>query len=134
MTLTQKPLFFLETWEDQVKALNAELLADDVMSLVWLLENSGQVSTSLGALIGAYKGGDIDEVWRLAPEAGAIAPPGDPSFERFITKRNRTWLPAIEQEISKGGAFIAVGFGHLYGDEGLLALLEKAGHGVLRVE
>lgn len=130
----QKPLFFLEVWQDQVNALNAEPLDDDLTSLAWLIDNAQQVKDKLGALIVAYKAGDVDEVWRLAPEAGAIAPPGAPGFETFITQRNRAWMPKLEAEISGGSAFVAVGFGHLYGEQGLLALLEQAGHAITRVE
>ena len=48
--------------------------------------------------------------------------------------RNRRWLPAIEQAVRGGGAFVAVGCSHLIGDQGLVALLRARGLAVTRME
>lgn len=130
----QKPLFFLEQWQDQVNALNAQPLDKDVAGLRWLIDSGAQVSARLRELVAAYRAGDIDEVWRLAPEAGAVASPEDPSFDTFIRQRTLAWLPELEKQLATGGAFIAVGFGHVLGADGLVARLTASGHRVRRVE
>jgi uncharacterized protein len=50
----------------------------------------------------------------------------------LLDERNRRWLPQIERYLANRGAFIAVGLGHLLGDGGLLAALERAGYLVER--
>lgn len=51
-----------------------------------------------------------------------------PLFSKvIITDRNKAWIPRIEKIVNEGGAFIAVGAGHLAGDEGVIELLKKKG-------
>jgi hypothetical protein len=40
--------------------------------------------------------------------------------------------PVIERYLEHGGGFVAVGLGHLLGDDGLLAMLGRAGYRVTR--
>lgn len=42
--------------------------------------------------------------------------------------RNYAWLPHLERFIIEGGAFIAIGAAHLYGEEGVLLLLKERGY------
>jgi uncharacterized protein YbaP (TraB family) len=49
-----------------------------------------------------------------------------------LAGRNRRWLPQIEHLLDAGGGLVAVGLGHLLGDAGLPALLERAGYRVAR--
>jgi uncharacterized protein YbaP (TraB family) len=52
-------------------------------------------------------------------------------YEQLAAARNRAWLPRIETMFSaRTRAFVLVGAGHLVGDDGLLALLTKAGYEV----
>jgi uncharacterized protein YbaP (TraB family) len=56
----------------------------------------------------------------------------DPDFKKIeynlLTKRNRNWMPIIEQSIKKESSFIAVGCGHLIGEDGLIKLLQDKGY------
>jgi uncharacterized protein YbaP (TraB family) len=52
-----------------------------------------------------------------------------PNFvENFLNKRNRNWIPVIENQIDIENTFIAVGAGHLPGENGILALLRNKGY------
>lgn len=46
----------------------------------------------------------------------------------FLDQRNRNWIPKIKEMASNGKAFIAVGAGHLGGENGVIRLLEKEGY------
>lgn len=51
----------------------------------------------------------------------------------IVDKRNENWLDNIESLINQDNAFIAVGMGHLGGENGLLNLLEKKGYRLERI-
>ncbi len=130
-----KGLAFLETWQDQVAALNTQPLKQDAADLAELIDNHEQVRAAYLALLERYRAGDAAEVERLAPAAWAVPATSDPLFDPFIRQRNLTWLPQIEARLAAPGqTFVAVGFGHLLGAEGVLKLLGDKGHAVTRVE
>jgi hypothetical protein len=45
----------------------------------------------------------------------------------FLTNRNKNWIPKIEEMIRSKKTFIAIGAGHLPGEEGVIDLLRKKG-------
>jgi uncharacterized protein len=51
----------------------------------------------------------------------------------LITRRNRLMAERLLPFLKEGGAFAAVGVGHLPGEEGIVALLEQKGFAVSRV-
>lgn len=59
--------------------------------------------------------------------ADVITEPGDPASEVMLGARNRAWVPKLLPELTEGGVFVAVGAGHMLGDDGLLALLRAEG-------
>lgn len=54
-------------------------------------------------------------------------------FEHEVTRRNKIMIDNISKVIDEGNAFIAIGAGHLAGDEGVLNLLSKSGYKISRV-
>lgn len=48
----------------------------------------------------------------------------------FLYDRNRAWIPKLEEEMSKKSCFIAVGAGHLFGENGVINLLQLKGYTV----
>lgn len=53
--------------------------------------------------------------------------------EELLYKRNREWIEKLATDNHSETAFIAVGAGHLVGDEGVLTLLEENGYSVSEV-
>ena len=54
-------------------------------------------------------------------------------YAHLVVERNRAWLPRIDSMmLARTRAFIVVGTGHLVGEDGLLALLPRAGYAVRR--
>jgi uncharacterized protein YbaP (TraB family) len=52
-------------------------------------------------------------------------------YGHLVVTRNHAWLPRIEAMMqARSRAFVVVGTGHMVGDDGLLALLPRAGYGV----
>lgn len=56
-------------------------------------------------------------------------------YETIFVARNNAWMEVIEQELTGAGVdFVAVGAGHVIGDDGLVAQLRARGYRVDRVQ
>ena len=51
-------------------------------------------------------------------------------YDAMIVKRNRNWVPKIEDCLAAGHCFVVVGAAHLLGPDGLLAALRAKGYAV----
>lgn len=130
----QKSIVSLETWQQQLAPYSLLSLEDDARALEALVAQREAIVAATGDLARAYKQGDWQEVQALAVKAGAVPAEGDAFYGPFIRDRNQAWLPTLEASLRAGDAFVAVGFGHLMGDEGLLAQLAARGLTLQRVD
>ncbi|MFN0249305.1 MAG: TraB/GumN family protein, partial [Kofleriaceae bacterium] len=117
-----KPVDNLETFEVQMRVLDSIVTVEDLRAS---LRAHGRLSCDFQALIATYAAGD------LAGIAPMLVIPR--TAEPLLFARNRAWLPALEK-LATTGAFVAVGLGHMLGEQGLPALLTNAGYTVTRVE
>jgi len=116
------PIEGLETPEDQLRALDSVVTVDD---LAQAIRTRKTLSCAYSGLLAAYAAGDV-----AALDPMLVIPR---SAEALLWARNRRWMPAIERYLGDRGAFVAVGLGHLIGEQGLPELLAKAGYSVERV-
>jgi hypothetical protein len=72
----------------------------------------------------AYKSQDLKKIYNWIQKESEN---NHISINEFLVKRNKKWLPKIVSNINTNSTFIAVGAGHLAGDEGLINLLKKQG-------
>jgi len=119
---------FLEGWRYQLAIVDE---VTRVADLVDVLENFDDTKQDLHDLAAAYRAGDADAIAKILfdPEQYVKNPK---MIDVLLTRRNKEWLPALEKHIDRGGVFVAVGVGHLIGDEGVVALLRKRGYRVER--
>lgn len=110
----------LETWREQLTALDAAVGLADLQQAI---RERRTMQCSISRLIAAYAAGDLDAM-------GAML--GTPQSQQLVVRRNRRWLPQLERYLASTGAFVAVGVSHLAGDEGLPAMLARAGYTVER--
>lgn len=77
-------------------------------------------------LIAAWRDGDAAGVERIV----LADMQGEPAvYKRMLVDRNRTWMPKIEQFLSRSGrALIVVGAAHLVGPDGLVSMLRAKGY------
>lgn len=127
---TGKEVRALETAEEQIETLAS---LDDDAQIAWLREGLDQ----LADLGGAFE--RMKTAWLEADTAtlGEIMTEGMEDnaqlAERLLYARNRNWLPQVEALLATPGThFVAVGAGHLVGEQSLIDLLETAGHEVTR--
>jgi uncharacterized protein YbaP (TraB family) len=124
-----KTLAYLEEISEQTALLDRALGIED---LVELLEDPEDALAQVEAAVTSYRAGDHQAFTRLLREERAKAS-NRKRFEILFDQRNQAWLPQIEDHIQKGGAFIAVGAGHMLTEDGLVALLRQRGYKVTRV-
>jgi len=124
---------YLESAEYQIRALaslnEAEILADFDASLEEY-EDFGDYSERV---IGAWVKGDLAALEReTVTEMRKEAPD---AFRILIKNRNRNWAEEIEKLMAGDqDYFIAVGAGHLLGEDSVISLLEKRGIKVERIQ
>jgi uncharacterized protein len=106
----------LEPWDAQLAALDASVTVADLSSAI---HGRHAVACEFARLRSAYRASDLPALTRALIGAA--------QSEALLIERNRRWLPQIERYLAGGGAFIAVGLGHLLGDAGLPAMLTQAG-------
>jgi len=114
------PIDHLETWEEQLPQLDA---AVGVPDLIEAIDARATMRCELDGNRAAYAAGDTAAVERIFGH--------DPSGH-LLRPRNQRWLIHLERYLADSGAFVAVGVGHLVGDDGLPAMLARAGYTVAR--
>jgi len=85
----------------------------------------------------AYLAGDLQAIWRLREQFSArypeVAPYQAALTQRILYDRSVVMAFRMQRELRRGNAFVALGALHLYGDKGVLALLEQDGYRARRV-
>jgi uncharacterized protein YbaP (TraB family) len=126
-----KPIEMLETPEFQV-----ELFAglEEQQAAVLLTESLAEVShvrDFVERLLAAYVDGDL----RALAEVVTASFDGVPELRRrFLSDRNATWMPRLEELARREGSqFVVVGTGHLLGEDGVIARLRRSGYRVTRL-
>jgi uncharacterized protein YbaP (TraB family) len=117
-----KPIAAFETWEEQLRELDRTVGLSDLQEAIHARK---AMKCDLARLVDAYRAGDTATMQALL-----VIPRTE---QTLLAPRNKQWLPLLEQQFSQGGAFVAVGLGHLLGDHSLVAMLERAGYSVERV-
>jgi len=123
-----KKMGYLETVDAQMELIEEAI---DAEALAFSLDHLEEMNERLGQMTKAYLKGD---------EKALVATVFDPEemeeqpemYERLFTQRNAAWvkkLPSFFEE----GAFVAVGAGHLLGDDSVVAMLRAEGWKVERV-
>jgi len=122
----------LETAESQLKML-ASLPEETQMKMLRETLNDMEESVDvLKELAADWAQGDVEDLEdELLDEMKRDTPI---MYEAIFTRRNKNWADQIETEMKGSGTdFIAVGAGHLVGDDGVPAILKSRGYSVRRL-
>jgi hypothetical protein len=128
MAAEQKiPLEGLETVEQQMKVMDQIPYLEQAQMLVDYLLEPEKFNKETIDLLKQYKEGDLD-----AMEKSMNDPTQSYSkyLDGMLLQRNRNWIPIIMKQSNENPIFIAVGAGHLAGEEGVISLLRKQGYTV----
>ncbi len=127
-----KTINSLETLEFQARLLFGYPLREQAADLLEFCKADAVVLDKTAQLVKAYKHQDLGKIVEIMqdPEMGGDAQ----EMERMVYSRNRNWVKTLVPVMQQGSVLVAVGAGHLPGDNGLIALLRKAGYTVEPVQ
>jgi uncharacterized protein len=120
----KQPILGLETMEYQIGLFDAmpdSVMAEMIMDGIRHPEEAVRVQREMTRL---YEEQDVEGLARLITESGEFAE----SAETLVFRRNRNWIPVMEQYMQNSSCFFAVGAGHLGGEQGVIQLLRNAGY------
>lgn len=123
-----KEVLGLETVEEQIGFIDDIPLEDAAAMLVMSIEEAEDGDEMTDEMVTTYLSGDLDGIQEiidtyLGDEYAEIN-------QDLLIGRNRDWIPKIEKLISDRPSFIAVGAGHLPGENGIIKLLRDEGYSV----
>jgi uncharacterized protein YbaP (TraB family) len=133
----QKPILELETADDQIYALfNSSTLQRQADQLLCYLKNVDQITAKeIDKFIQDYDNGDLNALYSGSINNKEDPCPSTPEELNVVLKaRNDRWVQKLPALIWEKSSFIAVGAGHLAGEEGLLNQLELAGYTIEAVK
>ena len=127
-----KPLLYLESMRQQMELLTAGDDGAQLKSLKRLIAGLGSARRHEQELRDLWSSGDTK---RFTAVLESYFDGRADAKDWFIDSRNRTWLTAFRQFLSRPGGttMITVGSAHVGGTQGLLTLLCQEGYAVERV-
>ncbi|MGP1276193.1 MAG: TraB/GumN family protein [Caulobacterales bacterium] len=126
-----KAIDYLETAEGQLRMLSGLSMDTQIEWLRVSLEDMSDLESEMDRMVRAWATGDADTLDTMVN--GSIRDASAELYDALMVNRNRDWVPQIEAMIASGGThFVAVGAGHLPGEEGVVALLRAEGYTVTR--
>ena len=124
----KKKIDGFETAEYQLNLLGDMPAAMEEAQLLQTMKELDDVQKEISAIIEAWKSGNAEALDTVLLKSSRDYPD---VYRRFITDRNKNWLPKIESIIGqKENAMIIVGAAHLVGEGGILAALKQKGYQV----
>ena len=118
----------LETIEFQMSVFDSIPYTDQAKMLVESIKVADTDSDQFRTMVEIYKKQDLNAMMAMfEEEEGGI---GDYE-DLLLVKRNRNWIPIMQDYMANGKTFFAVGAGHLGGKTGVIQLLRDAGYTVI---
>ncbi len=121
---TNKEIKGLETPEYQAGLFDSIPYEEQAKELLNYIDSSDKYAKATEELVEVYKKQDLQKIEELTMKS-------DTGMEKYLDllvyNRNRHWMQALIMILHTKPSLIAVGAGHLPGEDGMLSLLKKAG-------
>ncbi|MDT9598448.1 TraB/GumN family protein [Sphingosinicella rhizophila] len=120
-----KPIRGLETAEEQFGFFDALPEEAQRKLLVAVLDDPAQARAQFAAMLAAWMKGDVDSIARTFNEDMALSAA---LRDKLLKQRNARWADWLAKRMDRPGTiFVAVGAGHLAGDDSLQHMLRAQG-------
>jgi uncharacterized protein len=127
----KKEVVGLESVEDQMAKLSKTPIEKQAEDLYKLAINPQAGFDAFKNLVATYKLQDSEKLFESLVKQSA----DNPDFVKdLLDARNINWIPKIETLIAEKPKFIAVGGGHLGGQNGVVKLLRKKGYTITAIK
>ena len=130
----RKPIRELETMEQQLAVFAQFSAAEQALFLRQTLQTFERGEVQLERIATAWKAGDRRALESAVLAAFRAGPGSENMFRLVFTERNARMVSAVVDFLARGErVFMVVGVGHVLGEEGIVARLDKAGYRLQRL-
>ncbi len=127
----------LETIDEQIAAFNGMSQATQVALLQHAQSSQHKIEGEIKNMLDAYLKRDLTRLMalsRVSFPGGKVSEKQEQEFlTRILFDRNKVMAERLLLQLEKGNAFAACGALHLYGERGMLSLLEQQGYKITKV-
>lgn len=127
----------LELLEEQISAFDTVPLPTQVALLTHVLEHRDALTANVESTIAAWLDGDLAALARISERSAQQFPHLREHYDQLtrhlIVDRTALMHHRLFMPLRKGRVFVAIGALHLYGENGLLALLSADGYRVRKL-
>jgi len=120
----QKETYGFETIEFQASVFDNISYKDQAIELYNMIDSIDIYKMNFIKMLSLYKSQRLDEIEKSFDD--------EPGFEEqkdvLLTNRNKNWVSQLKNILPESNIFIAVGAGHLAGEQGLIQLLKNEGY------
>jgi uncharacterized protein YbaP (TraB family) len=117
----------LETAEYQISMFDSIPYTEQAKMLMQAVNGEGDSSDDMmDEMVELYKKQDLEGLYKMISGSDDL---GDYEDLLLVT-RNKNWIPKINEFAADKSTFVAVGAGHLPGENGVINLLKKEGYTV----
>jgi uncharacterized protein YbaP (TraB family) len=131
----KKEKLFVETIQEQMEIVRGDSLELEIENLMKNMR-AGKLNADkeMKEMIKLYVNQDLQELYNYVTtsfiELEKDPAKRDEMLAKMLTNRNKKWIPLLTNWMQEKSLFIAVGAGHLAGDEGVINLLKRQGYTV----
>jgi uncharacterized protein YbaP (TraB family) len=120
----QKETYGFETIEFQSSIFDNIPYHEQVAELYNMIDSIDVYKLNFIKMLSLYKSQRLDEIEKSFDDEQGF----EEHKDVMLTNRNKNWLSQLKIILPKSNIFIAVGAGHLAGDNGLIQLLKNEGY------
>jgi uncharacterized protein YbaP (TraB family) len=123
----KKQIDGLETMQFQASVFDSIPYEWQAKELLKNIDSFSVYKNQFETMLNFYKNQQMDSIKTMMGQSEFGA---DKYDDLLLTNRNKNWVGQLDTIMKKESVFVAVGAGHLVGDEGLISLLRKEGYKV----
>lgn len=118
----------LETFDSQMKALGSAYNIHEIIKQIGLKKEYGEM---LAKMVHSYKEENLAKLYETVCDKRFM---DESAKKAVLSVRNENWVAKMPAIMKQESTFFAVGAGHLYGNDGVIALLKEKGFKVTPVK